>query len=513
MSARQRKRLTNATIEHVEEDSDSDSEPEQRPKVSTFVHLSSSDESEQESSEAEESEGEENTDAPKKSEKAVEGPQGAGKKGAPATKDVHEDDDVLLDEAIQSIAIAANQASSAGNGNDGGADDVPYSAAFQCDTRNLSIAKELRQRFGGAATAGGGGVAIPRGGDPRRRKPGGAMMAGAMRKLLLGLPADDWPKPPSFIGGGLGMVKTAAPAYLPPWQAAAHGAGCTWFAFQASDVYKQLQASFLAQARYELAQATMDPNVLVVFASQSPHHAEALLQLGMVLAHTGQMDRASDLVRRCLYVVECAYAEGFGAAVARGAARLDACLPENATYFAALFRHMQMAGMRGCPRTAAEVCRLLLSLDPLGDPNGALLFLDHFALASKQPDLILALHDSGLPIGLAPGALATSATAGAASGDAAAAVEAASPAAGGGVPAAPGVTVADLPGLNFSRAIALLDKNGKDRLAALSAMRDALLSFPAAVEPLLSKAGIDVRSTRNAHNWGGVLRHRLFASA
>eukprot|EP00953_Heterococcus_sp_UTEX-ZZ885_P029289 15557-Heterococcus_DN1.PRE.1 len=39
--------------------------------------------------------------------------------------------------------------------------------------------------------------------------------------------------------------------------------------------------------------------------------------------------------------------------------------------------------MLGCPRTALEVTRLLLSLDPLGDPMGALLSIDTHALMCK----------------------------------------------------------------------------------------------------------------------------------
>jgi Transcriptional repressor TCF25 len=42
-----------------------------------------------------------------------------------------------------------------------------------------------------------------------------------------------------------------------------------------------------------------------------------------------------------------------------------------------------MTSMLGCPRTALEVTRLLLSLDPLGDPMGALLSMDTHALMCK----------------------------------------------------------------------------------------------------------------------------------
>ena len=61
-----------------------------------------------------------------------------------------------------------------------------------------------------------------------------------------------------------------------------------------------------------------------------------------------------------------------------------------------------MSGMVGGARTALEVGRLLLSLDPLGDPMGCLVALDSHALASRQGQFLLDLHSSKLPIGRSP---------------------------------------------------------------------------------------------------------------
>lgn len=58
--------------------------------------------------------------------------------------------------------------------------------------------------------------------------------------------------------------------------------------------------------------------------------------------------------------------------------------------------------MVGGARTALEVGRLLLSLDPLGDPMGCLLALDSHALASRQGKFLLDLRLSKLPIGRSP---------------------------------------------------------------------------------------------------------------
>lgn len=57
-----------------------------------------------------------------------------------------------------------------------------------------------------------------------------------------------------------------------------------------------------------------------------------------------QMDRASEFVGRSLYVLESAAMESFRPV--DGACRLDATVEVNKTYFAAMFRHMQV--QKGC---------------------------------------------------------------------------------------------------------------------------------------------------------------------
>ncbi|CAN0532652.1 unnamed protein product, partial [Ectocarpus sp. 12 AP-2014] len=103
------------------------------------------------------------------------------------------------------------------------------------------------------------------------------------KRLVVSAPKEDWPKPPSFVGGGLGMKRceAGAPAYLPKWQLDAHQ-GAEWFVFERSSALEQLQRKF------EAIQGMHDPNFLASFASRAPYHADALLQLGMVFAHTGQ---------------------------------------------------------------------------------------------------------------------------------------------------------------------------------------------------------------------------------
>ena len=68
---------------------------------------------------------------------------------------------------------------------------------------------------------------------------------------------------------------------------------------------------------------------------------------------------------------------------------MDPKSPENAPFFSALFRHMQMSAMLGCPSVAGEVGKILLSLDPRTDTYNVLLTLDYFFLASGKHTEIL----------------------------------------------------------------------------------------------------------------------------
>lgn len=71
-----------------------------------------------------------------------------------------------------------------------------------------------------------------------------------------------------------------------------------------------------------------------------------------------------------------------------------------------------MSGMMGAARTALEVGRLLLSLDPVGDPMGCLIALDNHALASREGQFLIELYKSRLVIGYSPSALALAARTG-----------------------------------------------------------------------------------------------------
>ena len=281
----------------------------------------------------------------------------------------------------------------------------------------------------------------------RKKRPG----------FFFGPPRDGWIRPPHYVGGGLGMTTyDQAPRRL-PWpysemaatqEPAARAEPATntnwttkmtttavssslsffskdaakwsdpkrWFTFVHSDSYQKDCADFA------LIQQSGDLNALVLFVAHHPYVTEAVLQLSMVLYQTNHTHDGLALLRRGLWIYESAAMISFtrGCCLDYGAAGMssslmDADQPENAIFFKALTRLIQVSNIAGyvpfvsflccsritmdhsltrsislslyflirLPRTALAVSRYTLSLDPLRDPMGLLLAMDHFALATN----------------------------------------------------------------------------------------------------------------------------------
>jgi len=53
-------------------------------------------------------------------------------------------------------------------------------------------------------------------------------------------------------------------------------------------------------------------------------------------------------------------------------------------FYITLFKHLTFLGGRACCRTSLEFCKVLLSLDPQGDPLAIKLSMDFYALRAKE---------------------------------------------------------------------------------------------------------------------------------
>ncbi|XP_066570202.1 ribosome quality control complex subunit TCF25 isoform X2 [Amia ocellicauda] len=161
--------------------------------------------------------------------------------------------------------------------------------------------------------------------------------------------------------------------------------GVQYYTFEHNRDYQQIQFKFLD------AVESMDPNNIVLLLQMNPYHIDSLLQLSDVCRIQEDQEMAKDLIERALYSFECAFHPVFS--LTSGVCRLDYLRPENRAFYLAVYKHMMFLEKRGCPRTALEYCKLILSLDPDNDPLCMLLLIDFLSIRSREYAFLIRLYD------------------------------------------------------------------------------------------------------------------------
>jgi hypothetical protein len=208
---------------------------------------------------------------------------------------------------------------------------------------------------------------------------------------LFGPPKEEWPRPPNYVGGGIGMVSyddwnqdESNTPLSKPWPYSEFNEidercppTSQWFTFSFSDNYQRDLSDF------EIIQASGDANALAMFVAHHPYIVQALLQLSQVLYQTRRHQEGLSILKRTLWVLECAALNSF-LKLDQQSGFLSYELEENQPFFDAVYRLIRVSYMGGLARTALAASRLLLSLDPLLDPMNVLLSMDYFALACNM---------------------------------------------------------------------------------------------------------------------------------
>ncbi|XP_037344894.2 transcription factor 25 [Pungitius pungitius] len=221
--------------------------------------------------------------------------------------------------------------------------------------RNLNPDTELKRYFGARAIQGEQ--------RPRQRN------RQFHRSTWMTIPKDSWPR---FSRPGISMTLLQSKE------------GTQYFTFEHGRQYQQVQFKFLD------AVESMDPNNIVALLQLNPYHIDSLLQLSDVCRIQEDQEMARDLIERAMYSFECAFHPLFS--LTSGTSRLDYLRTENRAFYLALYKHMMFLEKRGCPRTALEYCKLILSLDPDADPLCMLLLIDFLTLRSREYQYLLQLH-------------------------------------------------------------------------------------------------------------------------
>ncbi|KAJ2446950.1 hypothetical protein IWW46_000611 [Coemansia sp. RSA 2440] len=300
-------------------------------------------------------------------------------------------------------------------------------ALLVVDAKQLDAEAEIKRLFGSAA--------VQNAGQGRRGMPRGLAVR---KRLALSHPKATWPP---MNAPGIEMQQVGVDEET----------GGHVFAVEHTERFRSVQIDFLS------AVMTNDADAIAGLAYHHPYHVDALLQLSEILKQTGgDFIEAGTLVERALYAFECGFASRFS--ITNGLGRLDFRRIESRGLFLALFRHMQFLARRGCWRTAFEVNKALLALDPVRDPYGALLTLDFHALKSRQYEYVrrMSTEWTWSRIDL-------------------------------------------LPGWAYSRALAefMLERNGAERSTDL--LVEAILVFPSVVPVLWSRVGLEMDAAVTDH--------------
>lgn len=270
---------------------------------------------------------------------------------------LQEQDEGQLLEALIEANRALAEASSASV-------DTPFDAQLEVSSRQLDLDLSLRNQFLDQVDDGKNDNHDAHRSAPKGRHRALGLKRTATRRFLFSVPKMDWKKPPSFVAGGMSMVKV--------WEDG-HQA---LFRFQWSPDYRILDQ------RFQMVKEAGDANLLVMFLANHPHHAEGLLTLGQLFAKMGRIDRATDLIRRALHYHECVFMESFKPF--SGKCRLDASVKENRVFLHALYRYTLLCASQHHMALASNLALMLLSLDPFDQNHCILLQLDHLLLSCNR---------------------------------------------------------------------------------------------------------------------------------
>ncbi|KAI8849789.1 transcriptional repressor TCF25-domain-containing protein [Chytridium lagenaria] len=228
------------------------------------------------------------------------------------------------------------------------------------ESKFLDADAELRRMFGSKIVADD---------IKAKRYVRGGGAATSVGRTNLATPRDTWPRYDGRLGIQMQMVSA-------PSRAGDSDPQPGVFQFVYSQSYLEVQQIF------QICVDSHDPQTLTNLLRSNPYHIDALLQLSEVARHNTNMSVAAEYIERSLYAFERSFHTMFNPATAF--CRLSYLHRENRAFFLALSRQIGFVAKKGCWRTALELTKYLLALDPEDDPLGAILLLDIFAIKANE---------------------------------------------------------------------------------------------------------------------------------
>lgn len=171
-------------------------------------------------------------------------------------------------------------------------------------------------------------------------------------------PRSEWgKKPDSFVAGGLGMEFRKESMNETtnndiPWPYSDNdlflSTNLKFFRFKRSNEYANLIRKYDS-----IVSNSGDINTLAMFIADYPFIVEPLFQFSMFLFSVGENDKGIGVLKRCLWIMECAALPSFFDFESNDTMNLmNFDLEENKVFFNLLFRYAQTCCTLGCPSTS-----------------------------------------------------------------------------------------------------------------------------------------------------------------
>ncbi|KAI6712699.1 hypothetical protein JHW43_004830 [Diplocarpon mali] len=262
------------------------------------------------------------------------------------------------------------------------------------NSQHLKVANEMRNLFGKAAVElmDEPGGSTGRGGRrPRQRGqnqqvdletalkgqhlPGKGLSELTVRRNIFIQGKEDWPRATT---GGLTMAVVDDKT----------DDGTVEFRFVHDQTYQALQQTFFGFVEMG------DPQNLIALLTRNPYHISLLIQVSKIAKDQTDHALSADLLERALFSFGRASISLFGTKLSQGKARLDFARPENRELWLAAYQYIKSLLMKGTYRTALEWAKLILSLDPEGDPYCMRLLIHQLSLKAREFSWLLEMAES-----------------------------------------------------------------------------------------------------------------------
>ncbi|XP_026727813.1 transcription factor 25-like isoform X3 [Trichoplusia ni] len=225
---------------------------------------------------------------------------------------------------------------------------------LRVDAKNLNVAYELRRLFGPEE-------------DPRRRRPQPNRLL-LLRRIVVHPSKEtmlyDYKMP------GLSMAKFRDVKNR------------MYFIFNHSEDYKHMHRNFIAM--FPLSQ----PSTLLLYLDEARKrmHVEALLEISDLLFRMEEHAVGNEILENVVTFMQYVAHPLFNLAATN--VRLEYRYLENRPFHVAMLKYMYLLSSKGCHRTALEIAKMLLLLDP-SDPLAVLNVIDAMALRAREHEWLI----------------------------------------------------------------------------------------------------------------------------